>query len=601
MKNFHYLLIAVFATPTVLFAEEPVDLDQVIVTATRTPMSLEDTLAPTLVISRDEIEHSQAIDAAELLRFHAGIDIGRNGGAGQATSIFIRGTESNHTLVLIDGVEMNPGTLGGAAIQNVPLEAIERIEIVKGPRSSLYGSEAIGGVINIITRRPESGLQVSANAGVGSFSTKRLAASVQKSNGTFNVGLVAEYIDTDGFPTRQASNQDRGHDNRNINFRIGSRFSNTDVEFRTWQAQGNTEYSGFFLEPLDQDFLNRVTAVDIGSQVSENWYSNILLSHVEDEVDQNQRNFLGDLDFVTTSRNVLDWQNDVRLSASNLLTAGLYISREDTESLSFGTRFDVSTDVDAFYLQDAIRFDQQQLVLALRQTDHQTAGSETTWNADYGIKLNRRLRFTAAAGTAFRAPDSTDRFGFGGNPNLRAETARNLEIGLRLKLSSSQNLGISVFDTQIDDLIVIDFTQFPSVAQNVDKASIRGIELRHDLVAGNWRFSNEIILQDTEDEQTGEPLPRRADRSLSSRVTRSFGQHEIGINLLATSERKDSPFSQIDNAGYVLLNLQGRLRINRRLVLAGNIENLLDREYQTAAGFNSPDRSVFVSLNYTIR
>ncbi|MEE8118811.1 MAG: TonB-dependent receptor, partial [Gammaproteobacteria bacterium] len=329
--------------------------------------------------------------------------------------------------------------------------------------------------------------------------------------------------------------------------------------------------------------------------------SNISLSHMEDDIDQNQVNFLGEFDFVTTQRNALDWQNNLRLNATNLLTAGLYISREDTESLSFGTAFDVSTDVDAVYVQDVMNFNAHQLVLATRYTDHETAGSETTWNIDYGYDLSEKLKLTAAAGTAFRAPDSTDRFGFGGNPNLRSETARNLEIGLRWRLSSNQNLTVSIFDTQIDDLITIDFSQFPSTAQNIEKASIRGIELRHDLVKGNWRYSSEVILQETEDEQTGAPLPRRADRSLSSSISRLFGRHEISLNLLATDERKDSPFSQIINAGYVLLNLQGRLQINPKLSLNGKIENLLDRDYQTAAGFNNPDRSVFVSLNYTMR
>ena len=142
--------------------------DTIIVTATRTEIPLSDSLVPVTVITRADIELSLATDLAELLRFEAGIDIARSGGAGQSTSIFLRGTESNHTLVLIDGVRMNPGTLGGAAIQNIAPELIERIEIVKGARSSLFGTDAIGGVINIITRRVDSEF-IEASLGSGSF------------------------------------------------------------------------------------------------------------------------------------------------------------------------------------------------------------------------------------------------------------------------------------------------------------------------------------------------------------------------------------------------------------------------------------------------
>ena len=127
--------------------------DTIIVTATRTEIPLDQATVPVSVITREDIELSMATDLAELLRFEAGIDIGRNGGPGQATSIFLRGTESNHTLLLIDGVRMNPGTIGGAAIQHISPEVIERVEIVKGARSALFGTDAIGGVINIITRR----------------------------------------------------------------------------------------------------------------------------------------------------------------------------------------------------------------------------------------------------------------------------------------------------------------------------------------------------------------------------------------------------------------------------------------------------------------
>ena len=150
--------------------------DEIVVTATRMPIARDRALAPMIVIGRDEIERSLALDLAELLRFHAGLEVARNGGPGQPASLFIRGADSNHTLVLVDGVKINPGTLGGAALQNISADLVERIEIVKGPRSSLYGSEAIGGVVNVITREA-GGRQLTASAGGGRYGTREAAVS----------------------------------------------------------------------------------------------------------------------------------------------------------------------------------------------------------------------------------------------------------------------------------------------------------------------------------------------------------------------------------------------------------------------------------------
>ena len=549
---------------------------------------------PVLIITRADIERSQAQDVADLLRFHAGVDLGRNGGAGQNTGLFLRGTESNHTLVLVDGVEINPGTLGGAAIYNLRPDMIERIELVKGPRSALWGSEAIGGVVNIVTRSADDGFDWSASAGGGRYDT-RMSAFETRWRG-HNVGLSFNFsnLDTGGFPTLRASNVDRAHDNTTFNLNTDMLFGEAKVGLRYWEARGNTEYLDFFLAPVEQDYLNSVLAADLSVQPRENWNSLLILSQSRDEIFQ-----LGQSDYVVTDRRVADWQNTLQLAENRLLVAGVHVSDEKTDSLSFGSGFTDSTRVTELYLSHQLGLGAHNLLLAARSTDHETFGSVMTWNLEYGLELADSTRLTAGLGTAYRAPDGTDRFGFGGNPDLRPEHARNVEVGLHRDFGRSK-LTISAFHNDIDDLVefVFDPVTFDGGNINVGRARIRGLDASFQFTADDWHWRLGAIVQNPENRLDGSELPRRARRSVTASVVRSFDWSEFGLDLLATESRRDTSFGDTRNAGYVLANLTSHFRLSQQLSLRARIENMLDTDYQTAAGYNSPGRSLYVTLEY---
>lgn len=569
----------------------------VVVSATRTAQIADEALAPVIVITRAEIERSQAADVADLLRFHAGLDIARNGGPGQPASLFLRGTESNHTLVLIDGVRMNPGTIGGAAINNLNPALIERIEIVKGPRSALYGSDAIGGVINITTRRAPKGTSLQVAAGAGSFGTHELDAGAAHRSGDSRIGIDVALRDTDGYAARTDSDIESAHDNASVNAYAGARIGAVDAEISHFQAAGNTEYLDFFLAPLDQDFENAVTALNLRAEPRTGWASHLQLSRAVDEIDQNQVDqvdaSLGN-DYAHTERLTLDWQNDVQLGAAQLLTAGLLLSQEDVSALSFASLFDESTDVNALYLQDAVERGAHRWLLAARYTDHEAFGGNTTWDLEYGYRLSDATRVTAGAGTAFRAPDGTDRFGFGGNPDLDPEESRNLGLGMRHQLSPRQSISVGAFQNEIEDLIEFDFNSSRMI--NVGEASIRGIEMGYTYASDRWRARVEAIAQDPENEVTGDTLPRRARQSLTSSVVREFGRYQLGADLLLTSERKDSDFSDVTMGGYGVMNLTAAVFLHPDWTLRGRVENLFDKEYTLADGYNTTERSFFLQL-----
>lgn len=558
-----------------------------LVTATRTAQSVDEVLAPMVVITREEIERLQAVDVADVLRFHAGFDIGRNGGPGQPASLFIRGTDSNHVLVLIDGVRMNPGTIGGAALQNIDPALVERIEVVKGPRSSLYGSDAVGGVVNIITRRAAQGTQANAAVGGGSFLTRRFSAGVRHGVGGTRIGVDAALDKTDGFPPRTTSDIKVGHDNLSVNAHLGHRFSLLDAELSHFEASGNTEYLDFFLVPVDQDFKNSVTALRLEASPTSIWTTRLRLSQARDEIDQNQSP-----DYAHTDRLTADWQNDVSIGDAQLLSFGVEGTREKTAAESFGTVFDEERDIAAVYVQDVIEQGAHRAVLAARYSDYDGFGDRLTWDAEYGYWLTGATRLSAGAGTAFRAPDSTDRFGFGGNPDLRPEESRNIELGLRHRFSPNQRAGLQVFHNDIDELI-----EFAGAGMvNIASARIRGIEASYDFDAGPWRFGLTATMQDPQSRDTGNQLARRAKRSATASLVYTAARWQLGADVLAASERRDSDFSTAMLPGYGVTSVTAAVSLAPDWTLRARVENAFDKDYTLADGYNTAERSYLLQL-----
>lgn len=561
--------------------------DNIIVTATRTEIAASDATVPVTVISREDIELSLASDLSELLRFEAGLDIGRNGGPGQATSLFLRGTDSNHTLILIDGVRINPGTIGGAALQHIAPEVIERIEIVKGARSALYGSDAIGGVINIITRRADTSFAEGAVGG-GSFDSVsgNFAGGIKGDNG--DLGITLNYADTAGFPPRSESDIRRGYENFSANLYGTRRFGSHEISVRHWRAEGTVEYLDFFLAPVDQDFENTATALQLDSSIGDAGLSQLIVSHMRDDIRQNQSP-----DFVKSGRVSLDWQYSHSFE-QHTLTGGVYVMQESAQALSFGSGFDEDTDVTAIFLQDQLRAGRHRGVLAARLTNHETFGNQTTWNAEYAFDVSPAWTLTAGLGRAFRAPDASDRYGFGGNIDLAPEVSNQAQGGIRFRPGSRHSVTVELFANRVDDLIDFDFTTF--TLQNIAEAEIRGAELAWEYTGERSVFRTALLKQRAEDRATGARLLRRAEESLTLSYARSIGRHRVGLSALVSGDRED--FGGVTLDSYVLLNLTAEFALTRNLTLNARIENLTDEEYQTAANFRMQERSGFLELRY---
>jgi vitamin B12 transporter len=583
------------------------ELEETVVTATRTPVPLDAVGAPVIVITRSDIERSLASDVSELLQGQAGLEISRNGGPGQTTSLFTRGTDSNHTVVLVDGVRINPGTIGGAALQNIAPESIERIEIVKGPRSSLYGTDAIGGVVQLFTRgAARDGF--SAGATHGSDATRQLFGDGAFGLGEkLRLGFGGSYAESEGMPVFVDSTSDRGY--RNVTGRASVEFAASDavtLRGRAWRAAGRTEYAsqdflGGFLD-RSSDFENSVYSVEGEFRDARGLGLRAMLGRANDDIDQKQANFAG-LDFARTQRDSADLQLDLPELGNHALSLGVMYSDEHTEAMSFGTGFDENTKVAQAFVQDQFEIGRLSSRLALGHVDHETFGTELTWNAELGLGLGTGTRVTLSGGRAFRAPDGTDRFGFGGNPDLQPEISRQVELSLRHKLGERHQLAVTAFDNRIRDLInfvVLDFDTFEGENQNVDRARIRGIELGWQFTGQAWRARAELTLQDPRDEGTDLRLLRRARESLSVALNRDVGALDLGLDLIASGNRKDFGFpANVTLDSYTLLNATARYRVTRSLTVQGRLENLFDEDYAFAEGYRAEGRSYTIGVRYS--
>jgi len=308
-------------------------------------------------------------------------------------------------------------------------------------------------------------------------------------------------------------------------------------------------------------------------------------------------------DYARTARTTADVQVDLARIGTHSLSFGVQRSDENTRAQSFTTVFDEDTLVTQVFAQDQFEIGRVTSRLALGSVNHETFGNELTWNAEFGALFGEGTRVTVSGGSAFRAPDSTDRFGFGGNPDLDPEVSQQVEIAVRQKLGEHQQLSLAAFDNRIHDLIdfvITDFNTFEGENRNVDRARIKGVELGYQYAGGAWHARAELTLQDPRDETNDQLLLRRSRESLVLAVNRDVGALDLGIDVAAFGERKDFGFpANVTLDSYALVNATIRYRVNNALTFQGRLENALDEDYALAQGYRTQGRSYTIGVRYS--
>ena len=531
---------------------------------------------------------------AQLLRRYAGLDIGRTGGPGQQTSLFIRGGNSNHTLLLVDGVVVNSGSTGAAALQHLDPDLIERIEVLKGPRSSLYGSSAIAGVVQVFTRKgPRSGVDVGAR--LGSHQSRDLRAhAAWHGDDASRVSLAASSQRVDAFKPLADNPRERDYSQNSLSLDARRAFGNGDVVLSIWNSQAQVGYLDFFgTTELDQDTRNRSLRLATNQLLRPAWALEAAVSTMTDRVEQTQ----GD-DYARTHATTLSTRNRWTLSPGQDLSLDLAWTDETLRALS-GSAFG-STPVAEHrdHLATGLQYQLDSRLLLLQATlsheDHDAFEDQLLWNLDTGWRIGERFTVLALAGTGFRAPTVLDRFGFGGNPALDPERSRSAELGLRWVPDNRLRLELRVFENRVRDLVIFDSGSFS--LQNVDRARTRGVEASAFWQRGPWRADFSASAQDPEDRGTGKTLVRRSRESAGLGLGWSGSRLGLHAELIARGPRRAVNDEQL--GGYALFNLGGSLVLGDGWSLQWRAENLLDADYQSAAGFNEPGQSGWLGLRW---
>ena len=568
-------------------AQDSSSIDELIVTATKSELSADQVVAPVVVIDQLDIELSGVNGIAELLSSVAGINISTNGGPGQLTSIFVQGSNSNQVLILVDGIAINDSATGIASIQNIHPDMIEKIEIVKSPRASLYGSNAVGGVIHVFTKRNQEGVNIGFKSGSDNTKVTNIFASREVLNG--RMGLQLNHYDTAGFPSKEGSNINSAHDNRSVKGFFDQQWGSSTLKASVWNSQGTTDYLDFFFNPISQDFDNTAVSLNFDQKKNETWSSSLHLGINKDFLDQNDSN-----DFNHSKKFILEWKNNLKWNPNNQLLAGITFENEEFEASNYGLGIDSDMSNRAVFLENIFLSGKNQFLIALRLNNKENTEDKISWNLEYGYRLNSKTRLLFSAGKAHRNPSSFDLYGFGGNPLLRPEYSKKISVGLNYQPNSSTNFDLRYFDNRIKDLVAFNYSDFK--LYNIEESKTSGFDVIFEKDINNWILSLNATLQDPKNLTTSTQLLRRPKNSMNMGLRRTFNKLTINLNLEKNSSRND--FGGVVLGAYTLANASIQYRLNTNWIFNGSITNLGNEKYTLANGYMTPDRKINIGFVY---
>jgi vitamin B12 transporter len=588
--------------------EDASTLPDVVVTATRVQTPRAEVLAAVTVLTRADIERAQASDLLELLGRQAGIDVVRTGGPGSLSTINLRGGNSNHTLVLIDGLRVNSAVQGLFDFAHLPLAQVERIEIVRGPRAALWGSDAIGGVVQVFTRDADA----FAEARAGSYGHGGIDGGVAFGHGV-RFGVAAGVDALAGFSAMATdvppANDKDGYGNRHASLRFAAPLGSQQLSGSARFADADNEY-----DEGESDIRDWNAGVRLAGALGARWTHELVVGHSRDRIDSTSEFY----DYAFDSdRDSVDWLHRFTPSAANAFQLGVNWSRERgfaTDSF-LGDNYDLDRRNTGVFAAWNGHRGAHRGELSLRHDDNSQFGGTTTANAGWGWDVSEAVRVRASWGQGFRAPNFNELYypGFGGNffagsDDLRPERSRSTEVGLDYAPSAALSFGVSAYSTRVRDLIAF---QAPGTnnAINIAQAELEGLELEGRWARGAWTLAGNATWQtargdDADGDGDADALLRRAPRKAHASLDRRFGNGAVvGVDADAVAARPDRNFDvfpdeAIDLGGYGLVHLRASWPLAAGWELEARVENVLDHDYELVHGFNTPGRSGLVQLRW---
>ena len=590
-------------------------LPAVVVTSTRSPIQADRSIADVTVLTAEDLALQSGRTLAEVLAQQPGIQFTSNGGLGKSSSIFMRGMEARHVLLLVDGVRYGSATTGQADFDNLPLGDIDRIEIVRGPMASLYGSDAAGGVVQVFTRRAKAGQGVRGNGSLtaGSHAYAQGSGGLSFDDGLWNGAVQLVHTENRGF---SATNE-----------RIGSYYYNSDpdgfnqnagsvqlglrlpqgwrLNTRVLQSDARSAYDdGPGVNALSR-MRTQIASVEASGQMLPGWTTQLRIarSALDNETLTSLRSELGTF---ATVQQQLSWDNTFALPVGSLLVVAEHLKQEVSKPVD---NYDVTErTVRSVALGYNAAVGAHTVQASVRHDANSQYGDQTTGNLGYGYALTPALRLSAQVGTSFSAPSFNDLYwpvdawGFHGNPDLQPEKGRHAELGVAYTVAAS-TFSARVFGSKVRNLIAWGDQPMP---MNIDRARMTGLTLGYE---GQWGPVKVAAFVDRLNPRNGTEgsanqgnlLPRRArnDAKLSADV--ELGAWTVGSALQAYSHRFNDPANTRRLAGYAVADLHAQWQFQRDWSLGARLNNLFDRQYETAWGYNQPGRELHLTLRYSPR
>lgn len=586
--------------------EQLAALDPIVVTATRQAQRASELLSDVTVIEAEDIRKAGPTTTInELLARQPGIEINQKGGAGTDSSVFIRGSNSNHTLVLVDGIRLGSTTTGYPAWGFIPLEQVERIEIIRGSCSSLYGSDAIGGVIQIFTKRGEGPFQAFAEAGYGSWNTRALATGFSGASQGWRYSFQLGDKQSDSYSA--------------ITNPANSSYNADKDGFQTTSSSGSLSYSPlkgheFGLSYLYSDGWNRYDSspkandykqketlygfnVYSRNQFTPAWTSTFKIGQSADDGRQFSDGLL--TSSIRSEQTQYQWQNDITLPVGTALLAVERVEQRVSGDVDYDLK---KRSIDSYMAGWTGHLAGHRLQLNVRQDENSQFGGRTTGTVAYGYQFPRNWRGNLSYGSAFKAPSFNDMYWPGsGNPDLKPETSENLEASVHYE-TSTQHVSLTYYHNDIHNLI----EWAPGaggwwIPSNVAQAKLTGWTLAYTGQVGDYQLSGSLDLQDPEDSTRQKVLRYRARQIAKLAVSRDFGRFNIGSEVLASGKRYNDVNNTQELASYATLNLYGSYRVNSDWSVFARANNVFDADYVLVQDYSTPGANLFVGLRYTLK
>ncbi|WP_372656862.1 TonB-dependent receptor domain-containing protein [Hydrogenophaga sp.] len=577
-------------------------LRETVVTAIRVEQPLTDVVADVSIIDRAAIERSGAAGLADVLARVPGVALARNGGPGATTSVFLRGAESRFTAVYVDGVRLDSQSTGGASWNAIPLSQVERIEVVRGPAAAVYGSDALGGVIQIFTRKGSAGFSPSVEVGVGSQGTRKLDLALSGKQGSvdYAIGLARER--SKGFNAQPTANPDKdGYESTSGSARLGLQINRAHRLEATLLANHlDAQYDAFTPGRDDHAKSGLQTA---GLNWSAQW-TDAYSTRVS--INQSTDRYRTAPSVYETETHVTSylWQNEWRQGA-HLFTGALERREDELENASTTPKVSERSQ-NALALGYGYSVGQHTLQLNVRHDDDSEFGGKSTGSAAYAYAFQPNWRVTASAGTAFRAPTLFQRFSTYGTPSLQPELGRNVELGVKYE-RQGDGFGAVLYRNKVSNLIKYvsgpgacanGAGSFPGCYGNTASAQYTGLTLSASKRLDGVNLSGSLDFLQPEDLSTGKQLARRAKRMATLAADTRVADWQLGAELQLVGARYDDAANTNRLRGYGLLNLHASTPLGKDWTLLGRVDNLGDVAYQTARGYAMAGRTVYLGLKW---